>query len=280
MNECFAELPQLRSFGVRLFDLFWRTHYHVNLDWEFHFIRHGHLTLEFRQASYSAGPGDVVLIPRGVEHRDKFNPTQEYEVFMASFAWPGAEEEFRRSLPGPVIHNLSEDQKCKVRLYCDGLYLDTLRESEFDLLLSRAIFHALLLSIMKAVSENRSELSYKSQLSAVEKKKKWLIQEVKSYIQRNFQQPINLEDLALALGISQYHLSRVFNAESGFSLPEYLTMVRMERAKTLLGEGQKNVSQVAYAVGYEDSSYFAKVFRKYFGCRPSASAMSHPVRRI
>ncbi len=280
MDECFAELPQLRSFGVRMFDLFWRTHYHVNADWEFHFIRHGYLTLEFRQASYSAGPGDVVLIPREVEHRDKFNPTQEYEVFMASFTWPGAEEKFRESLPGPVIHNLSEEQKRKVRRHCDALYPDTLRESEFDQLLSRAVFHALLLNILKAVSENSAETSYKSQLSAAEKKKKWLIQEVKSYIQRNFQQQINLEDLALDLGISQYHLSRVFNAESGFSLPEYLTMVRMEKAKILLSEGQKNISEVAYAVGYEDSSYFSKVFRKHFGCRPSASAMSHPARRI
>ncbi len=103
---------------------------------------------------------------------------------------------------------------------------------------------------------------------------------MKSYIRRNFQQQINLEELALALGISQYHLSRVFNAESGFSLPEYLTMVRMEKAKILLSEGQKNISEVAYAVGYEDSSYFSKVFRKHFGCRPSASAMSHPARRV
>jgi len=280
MNECFAELPHLRSFGVRMFDLFWRTHYHVNSDWEFHFIRHGHLTLEFQQGSFSAGPGDIVLIPRNTSHRDKFNPGQDYEVFMASFAWPGAEEEFQKCLPGAVIHDLSDDQRCKFRQYCDALYLDTLRESEYDQLLSRTIFHTLLLSILKAVSENRSQALEGLQTPSFAKKKIWLIQEVKHYIQRNFQKQITLEDLALALGISQYHLSRVFNAESGFSLPEYLTMVRMENAKILLGEGQKNVSQVAYAVGYEDSSYFAKVFRKYFGCRPSASAMSHPVRRV
>ncbi|MDD3953035.1 MAG: AraC family transcriptional regulator [Lentisphaeria bacterium] len=280
MNECFAELPHLRSFGVRLFDLFWRTHYHVDPDWEFHFIRHGHLTLEFHQGSFSAGPGDIVLIPRDTPHRDKFDPGQDYEVFMASFSWPGAETEFRKILPAPVLHDLSDDQRCRIRQYCDALYLDTLRESEFDQLLSRTIFHTLLLSILKAVSENHSKAAGNEPAASPAKKKLWLIQEVKGYIQRNFQKQITLEDLAQALSISQYHLSRVFNAESGFSLPEYLTMVRMEKAKILLSEGQKNISQVAYAVGYEDSSYFAKVFRKYFGCSPSASAMSHPVRRV
>ncbi len=278
MNECFAELPQLRSFGVRLFDLFWRTHYHVNSDWEFHFIRHGHLTLEFQQGSFSAGPGDIVLIPRDTLHRDKFDPGQDFEVFMASFSWPGAEEEFQKSLPSPVLHGLSEDQRCRFRQYCDALYLDSPRESAFDQLLSRTIFHTVLLSILKAVCENQGNAAGSEPASA--KKKRWMIQEVKNYIQRNFQKQITLDDLAGALNISQYHLSRVFNAESGFSLPEYLTMVRMEKAKILIGEGQKNISQVAYAVGYEDSSYFAKVFRKYFGCSPSASSMSHPVRRV
>jgi AraC-like DNA-binding protein len=265
---------------VRLFDLFWRTHYHVNSDWEFHFIRHGHLTLEFHQGSFSAGPGDIVLIPRDTPHRDKFDPRRDFEVFMASFSWPGAEDELQKRLPAPVIHDLSDDQRCRIRQYCDALYLDTLRESEYDQLLSRTIFHTLMLSILKAVSENRSQPAEEAQTSSSAKKKLWLIQEVKGYIQRNYQKQITLEDLAQELDISQYHLSRVFNAESGFSLPEYLTMIRMENAKILLGEGQKNVSQVAYAVGYEDSSYFAKVFRKYFGCSPSASAMSHPIRRV
>ena len=199
---------------------------------------------------------------------------------MASFTWQGAEEEFQKYLPGPVIHDLSDDQKCRFRQFCDALYLGTPQESELDQLLSRSIFHTLLLSILRVISEKHGGTSGNKSASPSSKKKLWLIQEVKNYIQRNFQQQITLEDLAQALGISQYHLSRIFNAESGFSLPEYLTSVRMEKAKILLGEGQKNISQVAYAVGYEDSSYFAKVFRKYFGCSPSASAMTHPVRRI
>ncbi|MFA6929416.1 MAG: AraC family transcriptional regulator [Lentisphaeria bacterium] len=280
MDECFAELPQLHSFGVRLFDLFWRTHYHVNQEWEFHFIRHGMLTLECHEQTFAAGPGDIVLIPPQTRHRDKFDPRQNFEVFMASFSWLGAENCLLEHLSGPTLHDLSGDQRCRIRQYCDALYLDTHRDSEFDQLLSRSIFHSLLLSILKVLAENRGNHSDKDPISVAAKKKHWLIQEVKNYIQRNYQQQISLEELALSLGISQYHLSRVFNAESGFSLPEYLTMVRMEKAKILLNEGQQNISQVAYAVGYEDSSYFAKVFRKHFGSSPSTSAMLHPVRRI
>lgn len=280
MQECFANLPKLHSFGVRLFDLFWRTHYHANASWEFHFIRHGHLSLECNARTYVAGPGDVVLIPAQTRHRDKFDPRQDFEVFMASFTWPGAEQALLQILPSLVLRCPSEGERFRVRQYCEQLYLDSDPDSAFDPLLSRSIFHTLLLFVLKSVSEEQEPGQSGRSAAATQKKKQWLIGEVKSYIQHNYQSQISLDELAQELGVSQYYLSRVFNAESGFSLPEFLTMTRMQKAKTLLKEGQKNISEVAYEVGYEDSSYFAKVYRKHFGISPSMSVMSHPVKRI
>ncbi|NMA43219.1 MAG: AraC family transcriptional regulator [Oligosphaeraceae bacterium] len=280
MYECFANLPQLHSFGVRLFDLFWRTHYHVNESWEFHFIRHGQLSLEYNGRTYEAGPGDAVLIPARTRHRDNFDPRQDFEVFMASFAWPGAEEALCQFLPGPVLRCRAENERFRVRQYCEHLYLDTDPDSAFDPLLSRSIFHALLLFVLKIANESQMTDRPDKGFDGSQKKKQWLIDEVKNYIRRNYQSQVSLEELARSLGVSQYYLSRVFNAESGFSLPEFLTMVRMQKAKVLLKEGQKNISEVAYEVGYESSSYFAKVYRKHFGINPGMSAMSHPVKRV
>ncbi|MDD4538867.1 MAG: helix-turn-helix transcriptional regulator, partial [Lentisphaeria bacterium] len=85
-----------------------------------------------------------------------------------------------------------------------------------------------------------------------------------------------LEMLAEFLSVSPFFLSRVFNSESGFSLSEYLTMVRMNQAKTLLLDGRMNVSEIADAVGYEDSGYFSKVFKRHFGCSPSSMSCKRP----
>lgn len=280
MYECFSQLPVLHSFGVRLFDLFWRTNYHQNNEWEFHFIRHGSMTLECNGKAYEAGKGDIVFIPPNTKHKDKFDPGQDFEVFMASFSWSGADEKLQELLPSPVIKGLNASRRGQIRQCCDALYLDVHRDSSYDVLLSRTIFHTLLLTVLKAIDEQQNKKVIEDSLSATSRKKLWLIQEVKAYIHKNYQQQINLEDLALSLGVSQYHLSRVFNAESGFSLPEYLTLVRMKHAKTLLSEGTQNISEIAYAVGYEDSSYFSKVFRKHFGCSPSVKVLSNPKKRI
>ncbi len=280
MEDHFAQLPILHSFGVRLFDLFWRTHFHEDRVCEFHFIRHGKLRLELTNRSFEAGPGDVVVIPANTRHCDRFDPGREFEVFMASFSWGKAEEPFFAQLPGLVINVQNDEQRGKIRQTLGEMYLSGTRDTDFDQLLCRSIFHTVLLTVLKIASGISAGPSSREQLSAAEKKKQWLIAEMKRYIHRHFQEQITLDELASSLGVSQYHLSRIFNEESGFSLPEYLTMVRMERAKTLLSEGRLNISQVAYQVGYEDSGYFSKVFKKHFGHRPSKIMLSQPARRV
>jgi len=279
MEASFDQLPVLHSFGVRLFDLFWRTHFHEDRVCEFHFIRHGKLRLEFTSRGFEAGPGDIVIIPANTRHCDKFDPGREFEVFMASFSWGPAEVPFFARLPGPVVHVQNDEQRGRIRQTLEGLYLGANRDTDFDQLLCRSIFHTVLLSVLKITTGQSSGDSSAEQLSAADKKKHWLIAEVKRYINRHFQQQITLDDLSTFLGVSQYHLSRIFNEESGFSLPEYLTMIRMERAKVLLSEGRLNISQVAYQVGYEDSGYFSKVFKKHFGQSPSSITLSQPARR-
>jgi two-component system response regulator YesN len=61
----------------------------------------------------------------------------------------------------------------------------------------------------------------------------------------------------------------MFREELGITFVEYLTMVRMEEAKKLLMDPSLSVVAVASQVGYEDASYFSKVFKKYVGVSPN-----------
>ena len=64
-------------------------------------------------------------------------------------------------------------------------------------------------------------------------------------------------------------MSRIFSRESDFSLFEYLNDVRMRKARELLHEGRHIVADVAYMTGFEDSNYFSKVYKRYYGHSPS-----------
>ncbi|MCY1251201.1 HTH-type transcriptional activator Btr [compost metagenome] len=69
--------------------------------------------------------------------------------------------------------------------------------------------------------------------------------------------------------MSESNFSRLFKKQTGVSFVEYLTQLRMEKAKELLLRPDEKVYEIALAVGYQDSRYFSQIFRKYTGDTPS-----------
>ena len=101
-----------------------------------------------------------------------------------------------------------------------------------------------------------------------------IVTSAKRYMQENFSKMISLDDIAVHLGISAYHLSHIFGEKSDFTVYGYLMVLRMEKARALLHEGKLNVSEVAYFVGYQDPAYFSRVFKKQFGYSPRSILLS------
>ncbi|MCP4115262.1 MAG: helix-turn-helix domain-containing protein [Desulfobacteraceae bacterium] len=89
------------------------------------------------------------------------------------------------------------------------------------------------------------------------------------YMSSNYMFPITLDDVAAINGLSRYHYSRLFKKTVGCSFKEYLNLSRIKAAKRMMGNQNKNVSQICFAVGFNDVSYFARVFKKIEGTSPS-----------
>ena len=70
-------------------------------------------------------------------------------------------------------------------------------------------------------------------------------------------------------------MSVVFKNEMKMNYSKYLTMVRMEKAKELLRQCDKNLTQVAHAVGYDRTAYFSNVFKLYAGIKPTEYQRLH-----
>lgn len=91
-----------------------------------------------------------------------------------------------------------------------------------------------------------------------------------SYIEQNYAKPLNVQSVCNEIGISPTYLSRLFRKYGDTTFNTYLITQRMEAAIALLADKPDMLLRdVAACVGYEDSSYFAKVFYQYTGKKPS-----------
>jgi AraC family transcriptional regulator len=94
------------------------------------------------------------------------------------------------------------------------------------------------------------------------------VQRVKDYIDANVSAPLLLETLAKVAGTSPFHFARNFKAATGLPPHRYLTVQRIERAKTLLASTSTPIADVASWVGFSNQSHFTGQFRKLVGRTP------------
>lgn len=94
------------------------------------------------------------------------------------------------------------------------------------------------------------------------------IRQAKQYILNHYTEPITLEMVAERARFSSSYFSNLFKRETGTGFNEYVTKLRIERAKELLKNTGKNVKDVCTEVGYSDLKHFTAVFRKYTGLKP------------
>lgn len=102
-----------------------------------------------------------------------------------------------------------------------------------------------------------------------QKKHHSILEEAKKYIRQHFEdEDISLNSVAASVNLSPNHFSSIFSQQEGQTFIEYLTTVRMEKAKELLRTTAMKSSEIAYAVGYKDSHYFSHLFKKTQECTP------------
>lgn len=95
------------------------------------------------------------------------------------------------------------------------------------------------------------------------------ITDAKRYIQQHYREALRLEDVSSAVGFNATYFSTLFKKETGQNFVDYLTELRISKAKELLSGDDLSVQDVAEMVGYRDLKYFSKLFKKVTGVSPS-----------
>jgi AraC-like DNA-binding protein len=97
-----------------------------------------------------------------------------------------------------------------------------------------------------------------------------LTRKAMAYIHEHYSEPIGREDVARHTGVSEGYLSRCFTQEIGLSLVHYVTRYRIQQAKQFLSSDDMSITEIAMEIGFSDSNYFSRAFRKEVGISPVA----------
>lgn len=124
-----------------------------------------------------------------------------------------------------------------------------------------------LFSVEETLAHLDAALERKRKLSADAQR---LVRQAMAYLHEHYAEAISREDLARHVGMSDDYLTHCFRQEVGMTPIAYLNRYRVDQAKHLLKNTQQSITDIALAVGFSDSGYFSRVFRREVGLSPEA----------
>lgn len=95
-----------------------------------------------------------------------------------------------------------------------------------------------------------------------------VIYQTTAYIKENLAEKLTLEDAAEHVSLSKSYFCRILKDELGYTFTEYVNHLRVERAKLYLRDCTMSIADIAYAVGFDDQSYFTRIFKKLTNVSP------------
>lgn len=238
----------------------------------------------FQGTEYEIHAGAVFIINPGETHAYSVEPGGRMEIinclFMPSFI-PDAllsELEITESMDYFYVHPfLGHDVRFNHHLNLhgqDAATVLTLFESMIRELGVRGLGHAtlirlqtiellVLLSRYYALMQSQRSCASPRQLDRVMTAKR-----IYGYLERNYDKKITLDSLAGLFHVSTRQLNRLIREEYDKSVFDVVHEIRIERAKRLLIESDEKVIAVATMVGYDDPSFFSRLFCRHAGCSP------------
>ncbi|MDQ6421463.1 response regulator [Paenibacillus sp. LHD-117] len=112
-------------------------------------------------------------------------------------------------------------------------------------------------------------LQANEELQGASASRNWIFEKAKTFIEERFRELITVQMVADHVYLSPEWLSTLFKKNAGMTFLDYLTHLRMEKAKELLQDVSLKIYQIGSEVGYRDTVYFSKLFKRKVGCTPN-----------
>lgn len=260
-----------RSFDLRHESLPYFTnawHFHPELELNFVVASSGLRFIGNSVESFSSG--EIVLLGKNLPHYWKNDASylqagsaQPAEAIVVRFSEDFAGNDFLNLPETQAIRDLFERASCGLKL------VEPLRSAiakELHLLVQAEGFEQLisLLRILHEIAYSGAveEISSNYILSKLLIKQNTRLSKVITYLVEHFTEPVSLSYVAELASMNETAFCRYFKAQSGQTLIQYLTDLRIRYACELLNKGEYSVTDVCYQVGFENVSHFIQAFKK------------------
>ncbi|PFO06588.1 AraC family transcriptional regulator [Bacillus sp. AFS076308] len=227
-------------------------------DWLITYTLGGEGYFEADGCEQRARAGDVTLLKPGTPHRYGTPKGKSWHFVWAHFNG-GFMDASLLPLDALTIRQI-EQQAVRERIY--QAFLRILSDSRER----GAYWHELCLSALREVLM----LIAKQQTSGFDPR----IEETLYLLAQRMQETIRVEDLARSIGLSASRLSHLFKENTGESIVEVLNRMRIKQAALLLSHTNRNATEAAHDVGFQNYNHFTRQFRKYVGLTPSEFSQS------
>ncbi|WMJ80705.1 AraC family transcriptional regulator [Clostridium sp. MB40-C1] len=235
---------------------------HVHNDrLEIMFICEGEGTYTIGENRYLVSSGDILIYNSGVIHDEISDPNARIKSYCI-----GIDRVQLTGLPtnclisneeSPVLkvaHHFTLIQSIFATIY-DELYYEKEGAGEVCYYLTQALIFMLLRMFKQGTTTEKEN-------------KQKLGERIKKYIDQNYNEQITLTSISTSLNISSDYMSHVFKQTTGYSPIQYIMRRRIGEAQTLLITTKYSITMIATMVGYDNSSYFNKIFNKNVGMSP------------
>ncbi len=159
------------------------------------------------------------------------------------------------------LSSVTDSMHLVLKQILDCPYVNSLRR----LYLEGKIYELLAMRLEQLITRDKSINSFRIGSQDIEK-----VEYAKELLVRQMESPPSLIELAKQVGLNDFKLKKAFREITGTTVFAYLRGQRMEKARLLLEQGDMNVTEVTFQVGYQNPSHFAAVFKKQFGVLPSS----------
>lgn len=248
--------------------------FHAHKEVEIMYVIDGKCTVDTEEESVTLKKGDFILLDAYVPHRLIVEKNSPCRMLNVEFSFVKKEGCF------PSIKDLADENKVlsdflvfhrsyvvlkdpnEIYHTLKNLVLELdKKESEKEIMIQLHLAQ-LLIQIARMVGEEKEKKSEQQQANVYVKK-------TIEYLHHNYDRDIQVKDISQMVNLHPGYLHRVFKKQTGLTVMEYLTTLRMEKAKMLLADTDIPIVEISYYIGINSRQYFSLLFKKHTNTTPA-----------
>lgn len=251
------------------FDMKYR-HYHST--YEIYYLLEGNRYHFIDRNIFFVQPGSLVFIAKNRIHKTSPAEQHFHRRFLIEIEETVMEQWFTEMAGGRLcslftdemsIITLTATQQAFLNAKLDAIKQEAFQKREaFEEMIEYLLREILLFSFRIKSEGNAAHISVKNLIGS-ETEKIRTVNRVAGYLADHYQESSSLDELASRFFTNKFYLTRIFKQVTGFTICEYLHIQRVQKAQEFLRSSLLPITEIALMVGFENVSYFEKIFRRY-----------------